>query len=71
LTETCYENLKLELRAVRQSPLKLNSTYTQRRLAKELPTKQKEKKKEKPNQKVLDLLKMGLKDKSKSKSRRL
>jgi hypothetical protein len=41
LTETCYENLKLELRAARQSPLKLNNTYTQRRLAKELPGKQK------------------------------
>lgn len=34
LTETCHENLKLELRAARQSPLKLNNTYTQRRLVK-------------------------------------
>jgi hypothetical protein len=34
LTETCQENLKQELRAARQSPLKLNSTYTQRRMAK-------------------------------------
>jgi|694.fasta_scaffold116947_2 hypothetical protein len=35
LTETCQqENLKQELRAARQSPLKLNSTYTQRRIAK-------------------------------------
>ena len=31
LTETCQENLKLELRMVRQSPLKLNSTYTHRK----------------------------------------
>lgn len=31
LTETCQDNLKLELRMIRQSPLKLNSTYTHRK----------------------------------------
>lgn len=36
LTETCQDNnLKLELRMIRQSPLKLNSTYTKRRSARE------------------------------------
>ena len=31
LTETCQDNLKLELKMIRQSPLKLNSTYTHRK----------------------------------------
>lgn len=58
----------------RQSPLKLNSTYTHRK-EKQLHAKQKVHKKQtgKCNVKVLDLLKAGLKhreDKSKSKSRR-
>jgi hypothetical protein len=35
LTETCQqENLKLELKMIRQSPLKLNSTCTQRKMGK-------------------------------------
>ena len=75
LTETCQENLKLELRMIRQSPLKLNSTYTHRKdkeaLSRQLKEKEPQSKpvKEKPakkdtvkyNVKVLDLLKAGLK----------
>lgn len=63
---------------LRQSPLKLNSTNTQRKVVKEVnakPTKDKVTKKEvnKYNTKVLELLKVRLRrvdDKSKSKSRR-
>ena len=77
LTETCQQNLKMQLKMMRQSPLKLNSTYTHRK-QKEVHSKQvkdRVHKKEggKCNVKVLDLLKAGLKqreDKSKSKSRR-
>jgi hypothetical protein len=79
LTETCNDNnLKLELRMLRQSPLKLNSTNTHRKVLKEVnakPVKDKVTKKDvtKCNTKVLELLKVGLRrvdDKSKSKSRR-
>jgi hypothetical protein len=75
LTETCQENLKLELRIIRQSPLKLNSTYTHRKEREAVSKQLREKPKKDPvkcNVKVLDLLKAGLKreDKSKSKSRR-
>ena len=66
LTETCQENnLKLELKMIRQSPLKLNSTYTHRKereLIPKQPAREKQGKKEgKCNVKVLDLLKAGLK----------
>ena len=58
---------------IRQSPHKLNSTYTHRK-EKEKQLKEKASKKDgKSNVKVLDLLKIGLKrgdDKSKNKSRR-
>jgi len=79
LTETCNDNnLKLELRMLRQSPLKLNSTNTHRKVLKEVngkAAKDRMVKKEvvKCNTKVLELLKVGLRrveDKSKSKSRR-
>jgi len=58
LTETCQDNLKLELKMIRQSPMKLNSTYTQRHIAKETVNKQREnkpviKKDAKSNMKVL------------------
>ena len=59
---------------VRQSPLKLNSTYTHRKDKEAAKGKPRGGKKEdKCNIKVLDLLKVGLRrveDKSKSKSRR-
>jgi hypothetical protein len=62
---------------MRQSPLKLNNTYTHRKdkeaLSKHLKEKAPKKEAKKCNVKVLDLLKAGLKnreEKSKNKSRR-
>jgi hypothetical protein len=77
LTETCHNDLKMQLRMARQSPQKLNSTYTHRKMAKELATAKpvKKEKEVKTGAKMLEILKMGLRkhpdDKGKSKSRRI
>jgi len=79
LTETCNDNnLKLELRMLRQSPPKLTCTNSQRRMLKDVnvkPVKDRMLKKEMPkcNLKVLELLKVGLhgvETNSKGKARR-
>ena len=81
LTETCQDNnLRLELRMIRQSPLKLTSNYTKGCSARDrtqklqpAPPQPKHKntmKKEgKNNTKVLELLKAGLRKEEKSKSK--